>query len=254
MSTISAVIITKNEEHNIEECLASVQWANEIVVVDAESTDGTVERAKRFTNRVIVRPWPGFGPQKNFGFQQANSEWILIVDADERVSVPLADELRTVLKRSSLGNLVAYRVPRRNYFYGRWVRYGGAHPDYQIRLIRKGLAHYNNVGVHENLIISGDIGTLQGWLDHYTERTIADHFRKFNLYTTLAAQEKGKTRTRVSWYHLTLNPLVVFLKTYIIKTGWKDGIRGLIFATFASMYTFVKYAKLWEARRPDQPF
>lgn len=245
--TIAAVVITKNEETNIRPCLERLQWADEIVVVDAESHDGTREIAYDYTERVFVRPWPGFGAQKNFGIEQAGSDWILIVDADERVSPELKEEIQDLLRLWSSTDPVAFRVPRRNIFYGKWVQWGGAYPDYQIRLFRKEKAQYNDVEIHENLLISGEVGTLKGHFDHYTQRQIVDHFRKFNLYTTLAAREKRKSKEDVQWYHLMFNPLVVFLKKYFLRTGFKDGIRGVIFAVFASMYTFVKYAKLWES-------
>ena len=147
---------------------------------------------------------------------------------------------------------MAYRVPRRNFYYGRWVKRGGIYPDYQVRLFRKGTAHYNDVAVHENLLVEGEVGTLYGHLDHYTERKIQDHFRKFGLYTTLAAQEKAKTVTTVHRVDLLLRPLVVLFKTYVFKHGFRDGVRGLIISVFASMYTFVKYVKLWDAIRQSR--
>jgi glycosyltransferase involved in cell wall biosynthesis len=245
-SSISVVLITKNEEHNIRDCLKSVDWADEVVVVDAESQDRTRELAGEYTQRVFVRPWPGFGAQKNFGINQAASDWILILDADERVSPELKDEIQNLVLSWSAADPVAFEIPRRNIFYGKWVRWGGAYPDCQIRLFRKGKAQYNDVEVHENLLISGVVGALKGHFIHYTERHIVDHFRKFNLYTTLAAREKRKLVDHVRWYHLLFNPLIVFLKSYVLRRGFRDGMRGFIFAVFASMYTFVKYAKLWE--------
>ena len=245
-SSVSAVVITKNEEQNIGDCLKSVDWVDEIIVVDAESQDRTTERASEYTQRIFVRPWPGFGAQKNFGIDQADSDWILILDADERVSPELKAEIQHLLGSWSPGGPVAFEAPRRNIFYGKWVRWGGTYPDYQIRLFRKGKARYKDVEVHENLMISGAVGTLNGHFKHFTERQIVDHFRKFNLYTTLAAREKGKSQDFVRWYHLLVNPLIVFLKTYFLRKGFRDGIRGVIIAVFASMYTFVKYAKLWE--------
>jgi hypothetical protein len=131
------------------------------------------------------------------------------------------------------------------------VRGGGVYPDYQVRLFRRGIAQYNDVAVHENLIVDGEIGTLAGHLDHYTERRIQDHFKKFGLYTTLAAQEKAKRVRTVHWIDLVFRPLVVWVKTYVLKQGFRDGVRGLIVCVFASMYTFVKYAKLWDATRQD---
>jgi len=249
LPTVACVVITKNEEANIQDCLRSAQWANEIIVVDAESCDKTVELARACGAKVSVRPWPGFGLQKNFGMAQASSDWILILDADERVTEELRGEVRTCLEAWRPGAPVAYRIPRRNFFYGAWVRGAGVYPDYQVRLFRQGLARYNNVAVHENLIVDGEIGTLVGHLDHYTERSIRDHFKKFGLYTSLAAQEKAKTVRTVGWIDLVFRPLVVWAKTYILKQGFRDGVNGLIVCVFASMYTFVKYAKLWDLTR-----
>ena len=245
MATLGCVIITKNEEANIEACLASVGWIAERIVVDAESTDRTVELARAAGARVLVRPWPGFGPQKNHGMDEAAAEWVLIVDADERVTPPLRDEIRSRIDAWRSGDAVAYEIPRKNYFYGAWVRYAGVYPDYQIRLVRKGSARYNDVPVHENLIVQGPVGRLRHPMDHFTERRIRDHFRKFGLYTTLAAQEKGRTVHRVRAIDLIFRPLVVFTKSYVLKQGYRDGVRGLIVSGFAGMYTFVKYAKLW---------
>ena len=245
LSTVTCLVITKNEEANIQDCLKSAQWANEILVVDAESRDRTVELARACGAKVSVRPWPGFGLQKNFGMAQASSDWILILDADERVTEELRREITDCLNGWTSGAPVAYRIPRRNFFYGDWVQGGGVYPDYQIRLFRRGMAQYNDVAVHENLLVDGEVGTLAGHLDHYTERHICDHFRKFGLYTTLAAQEKSKSVQGVNAADLLVRPLVVFFKTYLAKKGYRDGVRGLILCTFASMYTFVKYAKLW---------
>ena len=249
LPTVACLVITKNEEANIQDCLGSVLWANELIVIDAESRDRTVELARACGAKVSVRPWPGFGLQKNFGMAQASSEWILILDADERVTEKLRDEVKACLEGWRPGSPVAYRIPRRNFFYGAWVRRGGVYPDYQVRLFRQGIARYNDVAVHENLIVDGEIGTLVGHFEHYTERRIQDHFKKFALYTTLAAQEKAKTTRTVGWTHLLFRPLVILLKTYVLKQGFRDGARGLIVCVFASMYTFVKYAKLWDATR-----
>lgn len=247
--TIACVVITKNEERNIADCLASARWADELIVVDAESTDQTVELARASGAKVFVRLWPGFGLQKNFGMAQASSDWILILDADERVTEELREEVRTCLEQWRPGAPVAYRIPRRNFFYGAWVRRAGVYPDFQVRLFRRGAAQYNDVAVHENLLVEGAIGTLAGHLDHYTERRIQDHFKKFGLYTTLAAQEKAKKVRTVRWIDLVFRPLVVFGKTYLLKQGFRDGVHGLIVCVFASMYTFVKYAKLWDVTR-----
>ena len=146
---------------------------------------------------------------------------------------------------------MAYEIPRRNYFYGAWVRHAGVYPDYQIRLFRRGRARYNDVPVHENLIVLGVIGKLTNPMDHFTEPRIRDHFKKFGLYTTLAAQDKGRTVRTVHASDLVVRPLIVFVKSYVLKQGFRDGVRGLIVSVFAGMYTFVKYAKLWDMTTPS---
>ncbi len=250
---IAVVLITKNEESNIAECLRTAVWADEIIVVDAESTDGTVSIAKTYTDRVFVRPWPGFGPQKNFGMDQASAEWIFILDADERISPELKAEIQKMLKEWTPEQPVAYRVPRRNNFYGQWVRWGGVYPDYQVRLVQNQKARYNNVQLHENLIVNGAIGTLQGHLDHFTARRLTDSFQKLYLYSSLGAEEKKKKRRTVRPHDLAFRHVVTFLKIYVLKKGFRDGVPGAIVAAFTAMYTFVKYAKLWEqvSRRTD---
>ena len=249
--SLACILIAKNEAGNIVDCLASVAWADERIVIDAESSDRTAELSRAAGARVIVRPWPGFGAQKNYGIDQVGTEWILILDADERVPPALRDELLERIGHWKAGEPVAYEIPRRNFFYGEWVRYAGVYPDYQIRLFRRGYARYNDVPVHENLIVQGPIGKLASPFDHFTERRIRDHFRKFGHYTTLAAQEKASRVRRVGASDLLFRPLVVFVKSYVLKRGYLDGIRGLIVSVFAGMYTFVKYAKLWDMSRPS---
>ncbi len=248
--SLSTVIITKNEEHNIEGCLQTVQWADQIIVVDAESSDRTEELARHYTSQVIVRPWEGYGRQKNFGMEQAVGDWILILDADERVSSELTKEIQARLTSRTSTDPVAYCIPRRNIYYGEWVRWGGAFPDLQVRLFQKGKASYNDVEIHENLIVNGPVGRLEGYLEHFTERRIVDHFRKFSLYISLAAKEQAKSSIMIHWWHLLLNPIVTFIKKYCLKQGFRDGIRGVIYAGFAGMYTFGKYAKIFELRCP----
>ena len=227
-------------------CLECLQWANEIIVVDAESTDGTVAEARRFTDKVFVRPWPGFGPQKNFGFDQTQSEWILIVDADERVTDKLRVEIQGILKNGSPQGLAGYEIPRRNFFYGFWMRFGGMFPDYQIRLVKKSAARYDDTLLHENLRLQGSVQKLQSFFDHHSNPTITHHVRKMIQYTSLAAQEKLKHRDRVTVANLMGNHLVTIFKTYVTRGGWRDGLPGLVVALFAGMHTFVKYAKMHE--------
>lgn len=243
---ISAVVLTKNEEGNIGPCLATLQWVDEIIVVDSQSTDNTVVQARELAGRVYVEPWRGFGPQKNFGIDQASGKWILIIDADERVTEELQREILAVIASIKAGSVVGFRIPRRNYFYGSWMKHGGMFPDYQIRLFLKHVGRYDDTLLHENLIIPGNLQTLHSLLDHHSIPSITHHVRKMQNYTSLAASEKLKKINHVSGLTLFSNHLVIFLKTFILKSGWKDGLPGLVAALFAAMHTFVKYAKAYE--------
>ena len=245
--SIAVVIITKDEERNIAACLESVQWADERIVVDACSNDRTTEIAKRQGAQVHVRPWPGYGPQKNFGMEQARAEWILIVDADERITPALRDEIQALIKSSPPSDLAGFEIPRRNYFYGRWIRGGGIYPDYQLRLFRKAAGRYDDTQLHENLRLRGCIQRLQHPVDHDSMPTIRTHVWKMMRYTTLGAQEKLKSRSRVTVLEIAGHHVGTILKTYVLRGGNQDGVHGVIVALFAGMHTFVKYAKAWEA-------
>lgn len=243
---LAVVIITKDEERNIEACLDSVRWADEVVVVDACSTDRTADLARARGARVFVRPWPGYGPQKNFGMDQATADWILIVDADERVTESLRDEIARVLAEAPPADLAGYEVPRRNFFYGRWLRGGGTSPDHQLRLFRRTSGRYDEVLLHENLHLDGRTARLTQPLDHHSMPDICAHVRKIVRYTTLGAQEKLKRRSRVTTADLLGSHLATILRLYLWRGGWRDGVPGLIFALFSGMHTFVKYAKAYE--------
>ena len=245
--SIAVVIITKNEERNIAACLESLRWADELIVVDACSTDRTVEIARGYTDRVFMRPWPGYAAQRNFGIDQATSEWILIVDADERVSPTLREEILTAIKGELHLDLACFEIPRRNFFYGRWIQGGGLYPDYGMRLFRRSAGRYHgDIELHENLVVVGKTARLSNPMDHYSMPTIHEHFRKMTRYTTLGAIEKLKVRSRITMLNLAGNHIGTALKTYLLRKGCRDGVRGLIVAGFAGMHTFVKYAKAWE--------
>lgn len=244
--SISCAVVVFNEERNIRDCLETAKWMDEIVVVDAHSTDRTRQICEAYTPRIFERPWRGFGEQKNFAISQATADWVFIIDADERISSELRAEIENVLASRKENGPVAYYVPRRNFYYGRWVKGAGCYPDYQLRLFRRGVGHLDDHEPHNKFVFEGRAEHLAKALDHYTERTIDDHFRKFRNFTSLAAQERWKTKQSVYWTDLTLRPLLTFYKYYLPRKGFRDGMHGFLVSAFASMYTFVKYAKVWE--------
>ena len=243
---IAAVVITKDEQNNIADCLESVRWADELIVVDAESQDRTVELAKGYTPRVFVRPWAGYGPQKNFGIDQAGADWILVVDADERVTDGLRREIQNLLATGPPPDIGGYEIPRRNFFYGKWIQGGGLFPDYQLRLFRKTSGRYDDVRLHEHLTLSGRRERLHEPFDHYSMPTVNHHIRKMMRYTTLGADEKLKRVGHISGWVIATHHLGTMLKTLFVRGGYRDGVHGLVVAMFAGLHTFVKYAKAWE--------
>jgi len=242
---LSVVVVTKNEERNIRDCLNTARWADEIVIVDAYSTDLTAEIAKEFTDKIYQRSWEGFGIQKNFAMQKATCPWVFILDSDERIPEELRDEIRGVIT-SAPPSVAGYLVARKNYYYGHWIQAGGAYPDYQLRLLRNGLGSLDNAEPHNKMVLKGDQGVLGSPLIHLTSPTVGDHLRKMPNFSRLAAQEKYKTKKTVGWYDLFFPPLATFLKMFFSKGAWKEGIAGLVYSGFASLYTFLKYARLWE--------
>lgn len=245
---ITATVITLNEEHNIAAALESLAWADEIIVVDSQSSDRTVEIALTFTDRVYARHWPGYSAQKNFAAEQATNDWIFSLDADERVSKELADEIQQ-LKRGAEPEAAGYRMPRLTFYLGRWIRHSGWRPDNKLRLYHRKRARWQGDYVHETLEADGKVGRLNGDILHYTVRDAAEHHLRMNRYTTLAAQQRYSQGKRASIVSLFVSPVAVFLRSYIFKLGFLDGIPGLAIARFAAHYEFLKNLKLWEMGR-----
>jgi (heptosyl)LPS beta-1,4-glucosyltransferase len=243
---LSVVIITFNEAANLAAALESVQWATEIVVVDAESTDETVVIARRYGARVIVRPWPGYAAQKEFASQQAQYDWILSLDADERVTTALAQEIQQITENAV--TYQGYYISRQNYYLGQPIYYSGWAPDYQLRLYRSGIGKWQGDYVHESLTIRGQAGYLKGKLNHYTINSLTEHHQRLDRYTDLAAIELVTRQQSVSLADLAWRPLGAFLRGYVWRWGWRDGVRGLLIAYFAGYYVFLKYAKAWSQR------
>lgn len=248
---ITATVITLNEEHNIAEALESLSWTDEIVVVDSESADRTVEIARRFTDRVFIRPWPGYSAQKNFAADQAANDWIFSLDADERVSPELAGEIKR-LKHGDVTAAAAFEMPRLTFYLGRWIKHSGWHPDHKLRLYDRKRAKWRGDYVHETLEAPGKIERLKGDILHYTVRDASEHHVRMDRYTTLAAQQLFSQGKHASLGRLLLSPAAVFLRSYIFKLGFLDGIPGLAIARFAAHYEFLKNIKVWELERSRQ--
>lgn len=247
---ISATVITLNEEDRIAGALESLVWADEIVVVDAGSADRTREIARRYTDRVLVHPWSGYAAQKRYAESQASHDWIFSLDADERVSPRLRRSIERVKREGP--RYEGYRVARRAWYLGRWITHGGWYPDYQLRLYRRDRARWAGDFVHESVRVEGRVGRLAGDLWHLTRRSLSEHHEVLGRYTTLAAQEEAQRGRKATLARLLLQPALTFLRSYILRQGFRDGTPGLIIAGFAAYYVFLKYAKLWEKQNLPQ--
>jgi glycosyltransferase involved in cell wall biosynthesis len=240
---ISAAIITKNEERNIKDALESVRDFDDIVVVDSFSDDRTVEICKTYTSRVYRHEWQGFSRQKQRAVDYAKNDWVLILDADERVTPGLKMEMLQVITENIH---IGFFIPRKNFFLGRWIRHSGWWPDYTLRLFKKEHAYVEPREVHEKVIVSGSTLRLKNPLLHFTYRSISDYMTKMESYSSLSAEEIKKKGGLLSGLKLLTNPLLVFLKMYFLRLGCLDGTHGFILAVLYSMQTFLKYAKALE--------
>jgi len=245
--SISAVILTRNEEAQIGACLDGLRWCDESVVVDCFSTDRTVEIARERAAKVVLRAWPGmWGPQRNAGLAAASGEWVLMIDADERVPDDLRDELATLA--ADPGRYAGAWIPRKNFFFGRWLAHGGCYPDYQMRFFRRDRCRYNETAGHgaDTPILDGETKHLERPMLHFTGQTVSDRIRKMDIDAGIHAREKlGRVR-RVGARDLVLHPLATFFRVYVSRKGYRDGTEGLIFAVLSAVYNFVMYAKLRE--------
>lgn len=244
---ISVTIITGNEEGNIRECLESVKWADEIIIVDSESTDKTVEIAKEFTEKVIIHKWEGYAAQKQYALNLASNEWVLSLDADERVTTELANEILS----ENLDNFDGYRIKRENYFIGKKITGCGWGKDYQIRLFRKPKTRLSNRLVHEGFIVDGLLGTLSNVITHYSYRDLKDGFHKINEYSTLEANEKAYKK-KITGLRVVFYPVWAFLQHYFIRKGFRDGKHGLMVSLMHAMTKLQVYMKIWEIKISDK--
>lgn len=239
---LSVVVITRNEEANIGRCLQSVAWADEIIVVDSCSADRTVEIARAHNARIVPNEFHGYGPAKRSGVAQATQEWILSLDADECVSDKLAAEIRAIV--GGVGAYDGYHVNRRTNFLGRWIGHCGWYPDPVLRLFRRTKGDINDAVVHERVDVLGPVGRLKADLLHYSYPTMEHYLTKSNVYTTLGALEAHRNGRRGHWYDIVFRPPVAFIKHYLVRQGFRDGLEGLIISVMSSVAVFVKYTKL----------
>jgi len=241
---VTALIPTYNEAANIADCLESVRWADEIMVVDSFSTDETVEIARRYTDRILIHEYVNSATQKNWAIPQAAHPWVLIVDADERIPPALAEEIRRVLADD--GPCDGYWIKRQNVFLGRPIRYCGWQNDGVLRLFRRERGRYEDRHVHASLVLDGRRGTLRTPMVHYSYRDLYAEFVKIWRYSGWGAEDALSRGKRGSWTRVALYPAGEFVKNYFLRGGWRDGMHGLVLCGFQAMGAFVKYARLWE--------
>jgi glycosyltransferase involved in cell wall biosynthesis len=238
---ISATIITLNEERNVARAIESLRCCDEILVVDSGSTDRTCEIARLHGARVVECPWLGYAAQKNHAAGLACNEWILSIDADEALSEALEAEIWQLKKQGPQCD--AYEFSRLAQYLGKWILHSGWHPDRKVRLYRRDKGTWQGEFVHESLMVTGRVGRLDGNLLHFTCDSLTEHVKTMNRYTTLAAQELVARGKPISLAKLLLDPPVTFLRSFVLKQGFRDGLEGLIIAYMAATYNFLKYAK-----------
>ncbi len=253
---ISVVIITFNEEDRLEDALKSVaKLADEVIVVDRFSTDKTLDIAKKYTKQVFQREWTNFSDQKNFANDKASLAWILSLDADERVSPELLEEILRI--KESEPECAGFSIPRRVYYLGKWIRHSGWYPDRKIRLFRKEEARWEGEYIHEKLVIEGKIERLKGSIHHFTYRNIADHLERINNFSKLGAQKLYIQKKKARWFHLIFLPFFRFIRSFFFRLGFLDGFVGLVISVLNGYAVFIRYAKLreiWKKGERIEPF
>jgi len=249
---ISVCIIAGNEERNIRRCLESAKWADEIVVLDSFSKDRTVDICKEYTDRVYQHEWMGYIGQKNLIKDMAKGPWIFFLDADEEISPALRDEIRAEFSHGGAGDFAGYEFPRLVWYLGRWIYHGDWYPDTKLRLFRKDQGQCGGQEPHDRILVDGRVKTLKSPLFHYTYTDISNQLATINRFSSISAIGKHKKGRTPHIVDLVLRPSLRFLRCYILKRGFLDGVPGLIIATFTALSVFTKYAKLWEIHRSGQ--
>ena len=245
---LSACIITYNEADRIDDCVRSVGFCDEVIVVDSHSTDATRELAAARGARVIERDWPGYRSQKQFAVEAAHNDWVLCLDADERVSDELRGEIES-WRQCGFGEFAGWSVPRITEYFGRFLRHGNAYPDRLIRLFDRRRGGWAGREIHENTRVQGPVGRLKGRLEHYAYRSLTDHLSRMQRYADLMGQSLHESGQRCGLAKVLLNPQWRFLRGYLLRLGFLDGWRGLVFALVESSYVRRKYLSLYMRSR-----
>ena len=244
---LSITIITKNEERNIRRCLDSIQWAEEVVIVDSGSTDQTLAICKSYNCRIIHAEWLGFGKTKQLAVNETTHDWVLSIDADEVITPELQSAIQSVLKNPKADG---YQIKRESFYLKRKIKYSGWQNDYPLRLFNKRKGQFNDAPVHESVIIDKThLDTIEAPLLHYPYPSVASHINKINLYTSLGAEKLYKQGKQSSLLYALVSGWVKFIKMYLLKSGFLDGKEGFILALLSGFSSTLKYAKLWSLQR-----
>lgn len=254
---LSASVICRDEADRIGDCLESLAFCDEIVVVDSGSTDGTLEIARKSATRVVSNPWPGYVAQKNFALDQCAGDWILCLDADERVSPALRAAIeRALASESSVAGfdtgdrqVAGFELRRHVFYLGRWIDHGGWYPDWKLRLVRRGRARWGGVDPHDKLLPDGPVARLDADLVHLTYRDFADHLRTVQRFSDVVSEQWAQTGRRFSLLRALLHPPVKFFECYVWKQGFRDGWPGFVIAATSAFYVLAKHVKLRERMR-----
>ncbi len=248
---VSVYVLTTNNRRTIERCLKSLFWAEELVVVDSFSQDGTYEVCKQYAHKLFQRAWTGHRDQYQYAADLTTRDWIMFVDADEEIPNELIEEIRAEINRKA-NDTDGYFVYRRTYYLGRWIRYGGWYPDGEIRLYRRNKGRWEG-GLHAKLVVDGKMGVLKNQYHHYTYGNISDQIQTIDKYSEIAAQDLLKSGKTFSLLKLLFHPPFRFIKEYLVKLGFRDGLPGFVIIVSTMFYVFIKYAKLWELQRAKHP-
>jgi glycosyltransferase involved in cell wall biosynthesis len=246
-SKLSVTVITKNEERNIRRCLESVKWADEIIVLDSGSTDTTIDICKEFTPNVYQVEWLGFGRTKQKAVEMASNPWILSIDADEELTLPLSDEIKQIIQKR--GSFNGYEIKRVSQYLGKWIRYSGWNRDFPLRLFKKDHGHFNEKLVHESVVLTGRRGRIMKPMLHYTYPDIETHLRKIDVYSECWADEKAQKGKKGSFTSAILHTVIKFFNMYFFKFGFLDGKTGFVLSVNSAFSVYMKHLKLWERTR-----